>query len=403
MMTPTSVSSTAPRALPAGSRLAFVLPSLKMGGAEQVVRLLAQTLLKRHTVLVIAVFGGGPLVAQFQADGIPLVVLEGQRSWRRPWHWLWALGRTCWQLRQILHCFKPDIVNAHSLGHTAEVWLATRRLGAAATVLTLHNTYPLFAARSWMARLRRNWLRGLFGRFDALIAISDEVRAWAVQHDMAAPTALHVVTNGIDTHRPSGSESRAQLRARHCYPDDKLIFIKVASLLPKKAHRDLLSAIAQSNEALRRQALFLLVGDGPERPALLAQCEQLRLGDCVRFLGIRHDVPELLALSDVMVVASHHEGLSLALMEGMLAGLPAISTRVPGSTLLIREEVNGFLTPPGDSAALSRRLEWCLAHRDELPALGAAARATISDYFSAGRMAADTEAVLAQAWRGRQL
>lgn len=385
-----------PPALPAGSRLAFVLPSLKMGGAEQVVRLLAQTLMQQHSVLVVAAFGGGPLVAQFEADGIPLVVLEGQRSRRRPWQWLWAFGRTCRQLHQVLRRFEPDVVNAHSLGHTAEVWLATRGLGRAVTVLTLHNTYPLFAASGWAAHLQRWWLRGLFGRFDALIAISDEVRAWALQHDMALPTAVRVVTNGIDTRRPTRPESRGQLRARHGYPDDKLIFIKVAALLPKKAHADLLTAIAQGDEALRREALFLLVGDGPERPALQAQCEQLGLAGCVHFLGIRHDVPELLAISDAMVVASHHEGLSLALMEGMLAGLPAVSTRVPGSTLLIREGINGFLTPPGDSVALSRRLEWCLAHRDELPALGVAARATISDYFSAQRMADDTAAVFAQ-------
>lgn len=382
--------------LPPGARIAFVLPALKMGGAEQVVRLLARSMLARHSVLVISLFAGGALAAQFEADGIPLLVLEGQRTWRRPWQWLWSFGRSCRQLRRALQAFQPDIVNAHSLGHTAEVWLATRGLANTSVILTLHNTYPFFAATGWRATWRRRGLSWLFGRFDGVIAISEEVRAWVVQHHLLPSEAVTVVTNGIDTRPPILTETRAQLRARHSYPQPAIIFIQVASLLPKKAHADLLEAIAQMPAAWREQALFLLVGDGPERPRLVTLVSRLGLDACVQFLGLRHDVPELLALSDVMVVASRHEGLSLALMEGMLAGLPVVSTRVSGSTLLVREGENGFLVPPGDPAALSRQLVWCLAHPEALPKLGAAARATINNYFSAERMADDTEAVFAQ-------
>ncbi len=365
-----------------------------MGGAQQIVRLLARTLAHRHNVLVVATFGGGALADPFRADGIPLVVLDNRRSWRRPVAWLWAYGRSVWQMWSVVRTFQPAVVNPHMHGNLLEVWLACRLAGVSRLVFTLHNTYPFFQPQTARQRRQKTWTRWMYRRFTRLIAISEEVRDWTITHGMAMPEQIVMVRNGIALAPPASPEERTAWRAAYGWPADRLVFITVGALLPKKGHAVLLEAISQLPDDLRRRALFALVGEGSQRPPLEAQIARLGLTDVVHLLGLRHDVPALLAASDVYVVASHYEGLSLALLEAMQAGLPVISTQVAGSTLLVRPDINGLLVPIHDAPALSERLAYCLHHPTLLPIWGAASRAIVEEDFSAERMAAETEAAL---------
>lgn len=365
-----------------------------MGGAQQVVRLLGHSLSRQHDILVVATFGGGVLADRFRADGIPLTILDNGRSWRRPVGWLWAFGRGVWQLWMVMRTFRPDVVNVHMHGNLVEVWLACRLAGVSRLVFTLHNTYPFFQPRTGRERWRKAWMRWMYRRFTHLIAISEEVRDWAVKQGMARPEQVTVVRNGITlTPQPSAAE-RAAWRAAYGWPTGRLVFIAVGALLPKKGYPVLLEAVAQLPAELRQRALFIVVGEGSARPHLEAQIARLKLSETVQLLGVRHDVAALLAASDGYVAASHYEGLSLALLEAMQAGLPVISTAVAGSTWLVRPGVNGFLTPVNDAAALSERLAYCLTHPTRLAGWGAASRAIVARDFSADRMAAETEAVL---------
>jgi glycosyltransferase involved in cell wall biosynthesis len=99
-----------------------------------------------------------------------------------------------------------------------------------------------------------------------------------------------------------------------------------------------------------------IVGDGPEREALLALSARLGLDGRVRFLGLRDDVPELLANADVFLLVSDSEGMSLSLIEGVASGLPVIATDVGNNAELVINAWNGFVIPPGDREALGRSL-----------------------------------------------
>jgi glycosyltransferase involved in cell wall biosynthesis len=101
------------------------------------------------------------------------------------------------------------------------------------------------------------------------------------------------------------------------------------------------------------RAEFVWVGDGPLEGELRPQVRRLRLDTRVHFLGRRADVPGLLAGPDVLVLPSLFEGLPLAVLEAMPAGVPVVPPGVTGTTEAIEDGATGRLVPPGDPAALA--------------------------------------------------
>jgi glycosyltransferase involved in cell wall biosynthesis len=161
----------------------------------------------------------------------------------------------------------------------------------------------------------------------------------------------------------------------------------------------LLEALASTS--VRTDDAVLVVGEGPERDRLedIARRRGLR---CVRFLGARPDIPQLLAASDLFVLPSLWEGLPMALLEGMAAGLPVIATDVAGSRQVVVNGESGLLVPPGDPTALASAMTGLLADDAERTRLGRAARQRVESEFSAARQAARHAEAYEAARRRRQ-
>ncbi len=136
---------------------------------------------------------------------------------------------------------------------------------------------------------------------------------------------------------------------------DGFIFINVASHTDVKNQAMLLNAFEKAFKK-NHNIHLLLIGDGPKRKELEYQAKLLDIDKNVNFLGIRHDVPDLLALADVFVLSSDTEGMPLSIIEAFAAGLPVLSTAVSGSIDVIKEAKNGFIVPIGDSDALADKM-----------------------------------------------
>ena len=147
--------------------------------------------------------------------------------------------------------------------------------------------------------------------------------------------------------RPSG-----ELRRRYALSDDALIVGAVSRFFPVSGTRHLIAAFPRIHEAVPA-ARLLVVGEGPAREALESQARRLGISPFVIFAGMHEDVPAHLRLCDVAVVSSTDDGLSLAAMEALSAGVPLVATRVGGLSSLVRDGENGLLVPPGDSDALA--------------------------------------------------
>jgi glycosyltransferase involved in cell wall biosynthesis len=101
---------------------------------------------------------------------------------------------------------------------------------------------------------------------------------------------------------------------------------------------------------------LVLVGDGPERQAIEELVRRERLASHVRLLGLRSDVPRLLAAADVFLLTSLSEGIPLTVIEAMAAGLPVVSTRAGGVGEVVDDGRSGLLAAVGDDAVLAEHL-----------------------------------------------
>jgi glycosyltransferase involved in cell wall biosynthesis len=324
--------------------------------------------------------------------------------------------RTGSELRSIRHellsAIDDDdvaVVQTHLLGSLDFLALTVRDGRDPIVLWTVHNALLDLRAdqlpddQRWLLGAKRAGYRLAYRlgarRVDGFIAVSDDV-ATAITHAYRPPRGrLFLIPNGVDVERYAEQGDRAGVRAGLGLPASARLIIVVAKLFAQKGHAVLLEALASTS--VRTDDAVLVVGEGPERDRLedIARRRGLR---CVRFLGARPDIPQLLAASDLFVLPSLWEGLPMALLEGMAAGLPVIATDVAGSRQVVVNGESGLLVPPGDPTALASAMTGLLADDAERTRLGRAARQRVESEFSAARQAARHAEAYEAARRRRQ-
>lgn len=254
--------------------------------------------------------------------------------------------------------------------------------GVPAVVATEH-LFVDVAMDRWVAFQQRVLMLGV-GRY---IAVSYEV-ARRLQAVFGVPgQRLEVIQNAVPCgrfERVVDPVVRAALGAR----DGQPVIVTPARLDVQKGHRYLLEAAV-----LVPDALFVLVGDGPERAVLEAQAQMLGMAGRVRFLGYRDDVPDVLACCDVVVLPSLFEGLPLVVLEAMAAGKPVVASRIGGTDEAVVHGVTGVLVPPADPMALARAIGALLACPALAAHMAAAGRVRVRQVFGVDAMVARTMAV----------
>jgi glycosyltransferase involved in cell wall biosynthesis len=207
---------------------------------------------------------------------------------------------------------------------------------------------------------------------------------------------LVLVPNGVPLGRTPVAGTRERVRAALGVRADACVVTSVARLVPQKGLDLLLEAWAQGMAG--DGASLWLAGDGPARAGLEAQAARLGLGERVRLLGRRDDVPDVLAATDVFVLASRQETTPIALLEAMAAGRACIATDVGDCRAMLAVDA-GRIVAPGDVPALASALREVTADGVLRDRLGRAARERarlFSDVSMAERTAAVYETVLAR-------
>jgi glycosyltransferase involved in cell wall biosynthesis len=228
--------------------------------------------------------------------------------------------------------------------------------------------------------------RAMLASVDRRIAVSDAVSR---SHRDTGEGRQFVIRNGIAPCAPQRSAGETR-RALGLGDTDRLM-LTIARLTPQKHHEGLLAAIPVVLAAEPR-ARFVLVGSGPGEAAIRDAIAEAGLGDSVHLLGQRDDVPDLLAAADLFVLPSRFEGLSLALLEAIAAGLPTVATAVDGNLEALGPH-HPLLVPPGDSAALASAILAALADGEMAAASARSALERFETGFTAARMAAETRAI----------
>jgi glycosyltransferase involved in cell wall biosynthesis len=224
---------------------------------------------------------------------------------------------------------------------------------------------------------------------DQLICVSNQARDSFVDAGIA-PERIAVIRNG--TRVIGGPADRTAFRSTLGFGPDSRIVLTVARYTEQKDHRALLDAIPSVLEREPR-ARFIWVGTGPLEEVMIDTVCRKGLDRYVMFLGQRDDVPELMAAADVFALPSRFEGLPLAVLEAMAAGLPVVATRVCGTTEAVRHRLTGLLVDPSQPTALATALVEVLTKPEWAEQLGERGRVRAGRCFSAERMARQTLAL----------
>jgi glycosyltransferase involved in cell wall biosynthesis len=259
---------------------------------------------------------------------------------------------------------RVDIIHAHKFG--SNIW---------GTLIGRMTRVPVILAHehSWSYEgdpLRRFLDREVVARWaDAIVAVSREDRRRMIEIERIDPSKVRFIPNGI----PSlplfeGRRARRELGIAVDAP----VIGSVGGLRPPKALDVLIEAVALIAPQFPRLHL-LIVGEGPDEATLKKLIRARNLGQTVRLLGARKDVPRILAALDLAVLSSDSEGSPLSVMEYMAAGKPVVATRVGGIPDLIDHGVEGLLVERRNARSLADALTELLNDSDRAAEMGARA------------------------------
>ncbi len=223
-------------------------------------------------------------------------------------------------------------------------------------------------------RIRLNWLCSLFTY--RLVAVSSDAAEVSRKIDKVSPRKLAVILNGIDT-----AQYFNPLGGRKEETDRPVRIGIVARLSPEKNHLALIKAC----RILQGQAIpfqLVIVGDGPLRQSLESEVAKLGLERQVSFLGVRHDIADILKTFDIFALSSHTEGISLTLLEAMASGLPTVATRVGGNSEVVEDGKTGFLVPPDSPEDLADKLKSLIDDKGLRMRMGLEGQRRVNQNFS---------------------
>lgn len=362
--------------------VAHVIGTLGIGGAErQLVNYLlaADRTEFRHTAVCLT--REGPLAAAVRDAGVPVAVLPLRTR---------AIARDLPRLAAWMRRHEVAVVHAHM--HYAALWgrLGAMIAGVPVRVVTEHGR------ELWKNRLQVGLDRWLARCTCRHIAVSEDGLRLRIAREKVAPDRIVLIPNGVDI--PSladGVAGRRRVRAELGLADRQPVVGTVGRVVPPKGYEHLLAALG-TLRARFPSVRWLLVGDGPDLPGLLAAAERAGMRDALLAVGFRSDITDLLAAMDVFVMSSLREGLPVALLEAMASGRPIVVTDVGGMPDAIAHGRNGLVVPPADPAALAGAIGGLLADPGVAAQLAAAARATAEERYSIASVARRIEDVYRQ-------
>lgn len=170
---------------------------------------------------------------------------------------------------------------------------------------------------------------------------------------------------------------REKLRREFGILDTDIMLLSVGELIPRKNHRVVLEALGDLHD---RRLKYVICGTGPLAQELKQKAEQLGLEQQIIFAGYRTDIAEICHAADIFVFPSLQEGLPVALMEAMAAGLPIVASRIRGNTDLIVHKKNGYLLQPTRAESYEKAIQILAGNEKRRKRFGKAARETVKRY-----------------------
>ena len=368
-------------------RVLNIISDTNIGGAGRVLINYLRYTDKENFETLVAIPRGSLLKAPLEELGAPVYEVDGlcDRSYHKD---------DVKTLTALIRRLDPDIVHTHG---ALSGRIAARRCGKK-VIYSRHSAFPV------PAKLRYppgRWVNKFVNEHyaDHIIAVSPAT-AENLTDAGISPRKITVVMNGVAPVERVSAQRQEALRAQLQLPQGIFTMGILARVEEYKGHMLLLQA-ARALKAQGRQFVLLIAGVGDFLPNVQQAVEEMALSGCVKLLGFRSDVADLLSILDVQLNASFGtEATSLALLEGMSMGLPSIVSDYGGNPWLVEDGKNGLLFPSRDSAALAGCMARLMDEPDRRAEMGRAARAMFLQRFTGEIFARNTERVYLDTLKG---
>jgi glycosyltransferase involved in cell wall biosynthesis len=341
-------------------RLLFVCPDMRTGGAERHWATLIAALARRGAdVRVLCIAEEGGLFGDLAGAGVPAACIHMRRRGDpRAWRRALAFARP-----------RPDVVISRGVSGQF-VGEAIARRARAPHVVNEHTPLTPAGELLPMRQHQRVLTRLIAPRVDRVIAVTrrqiDPLARLGYRRER-----IEVIANGVF------DSARAPAAAQ----GGDFTVLCAARLEREKGVGVFIHAVAAARRS-RPEIRGLVAGEGPEQPLL----ERLASGSGVELLGVRDDVPDLMAAAHAVALTSEAEALPMTVLEAMAAARPVIVTDVGGMAEAVADGETGLLVPAGDAGAAARALVELASDRGRAQRMGEAGRARQRELFDGERM-----------------
>jgi len=337
-----------------------------------------------HNVVIAPAGGEGWLARELSGTGVQVELYRLDRPFSPAFaKWLTGIFR------------RHRITLAHSHEFTMAVYGAWAARGAgAAHLFTMHGS------RYYAGRLRRRMALRVACLFSSSVVSVSRNLAHHLAHDLwIRPSRIVTIPNGVrPPPAPSPVAIPSSLRDELGLASTDQLVVAVGNLYPVKGHRYLLEALAQLT-AQHPGLHVAIAGRGELEEQLRSRARDLHVSDRFHLLGLRSDIGNVLAGSDVFVLPSLSEGVPLALLEAMLAGRPVVATAVGDVPIVLDGGRAGLLVPAEDVTALANALSTMLNNSALARRLAMAAQTRATERYTLDAMMEAYLALYAKALR----
>lgn len=314
-----------------------------------------------------------------------------------PWNRLKPMVRSTRALVRLVRKYDVDIIHTHNVyadivGLLAAKWTGKKSLAS-------HYVWGDFGLRLNLLQTVNGWVLPYFDHVTAQCerTLRDTV-ARGIRSDRVSTLGSGIVVGDAKM----SPEERVRRRAAWGATEENTVLLDVARLYPEKAQRYLLDCFRQILDHFP-QARLWIAGVGPLENELRAHCSQLGLDQAVRWLGFVSDLSSLFALADIQVHPALNEGIPIALLQGMAAGMPVVASAVGGIPEILDGRQGGLLVPVNDKAAFVESVISLLKDPERARNLGTAAREYIVREQSIAHAVSELEQRYGELVRGAPL
>jgi glycosyltransferase involved in cell wall biosynthesis len=384
-------------------RIVHIITRLIVGGAQENTLLSCEGQHRLgHEVTLItgpAIGPEGSLLDRAKAGGYRVIITDEMRRSILPI----KDYLTYRALVKLLRELGPEVVHTHSSKAGILGRRAARAAGAPVVIHTLHGLAFTASNHRLVNSMYKRLERNSAGITTRIVCVADAMREQSLAAGIGTPEQYVTVYSGMET-APflNPPVPRAGVRKSLGLSKEDIVVGTIARLFHLKGHEDLIE-LAPQLCGQYPNLKFLWVGDGLLRQSFEKQIEQLGLRDRFILTGLVSPakIPELTGAMDILVHPSRREGLARAIVQGQLAGAPAIAYDIDGNREGLIDARTGYIIPPFDRALLGQRIAQLVDSADRRREMGTSGRAFVLKRFDANVMISALEKVYTSARTNR--